>query len=215
MKQRLVIAIVAILAAILFPVFAKAKEAAKKTACLSNTKQLALGILLYSNDYDDELMPVADPTNKVLWVDLESPYIKSAQVRVCPDDQGATVSYGLNSLAFVDLFGLPLGPLPALNNLGQFAFQSETVMLAELGTQDDLSTPIENAYKVVVPDDDINDAYDARPSFRHFMRCNVGFFDGHSKSLLKNQFYDGWSPVDYWFCKDRTDTNNCATVVGQ
>ncbi|MFX8934016.1 prepilin-type N-terminal cleavage/methylation domain-containing protein, partial [Acinetobacter baumannii] len=48
-----VIAIIAILAAILFPVFAQAKEAAKKTTCLSNTKQIAVSQLLYSHDYDD------------------------------------------------------------------------------------------------------------------------------------------------------------------
>jgi len=48
-----VIAIIAILAAILFPVFAQAKEAAKKTACLSNTKQISLGLQMYMNDYDD------------------------------------------------------------------------------------------------------------------------------------------------------------------
>jgi len=50
-----VIAIIAILAAILFPVFAQAKLAAKKTASLSNTKQMALADAMYSNDYDDLL----------------------------------------------------------------------------------------------------------------------------------------------------------------
>ena len=54
-----VIAIIAILAAILFPVFAQAKEAAKKTACLSNEKQLALGILMYNNDSDDTFNELA------------------------------------------------------------------------------------------------------------------------------------------------------------
>ncbi|HWD38925.1 MAG TPA: prepilin-type N-terminal cleavage/methylation domain-containing protein [Fimbriimonas sp.] len=48
-----VIAIIAILAAILFPVFAQAKVAAKKTADLSNVKQLVLGTLMYNNDNDD------------------------------------------------------------------------------------------------------------------------------------------------------------------
>lgn len=48
-----VIAIIAILAAILFPVFAQAKSAAKKTACLSNIKQLATGTMIYTADYDD------------------------------------------------------------------------------------------------------------------------------------------------------------------
>jgi prepilin-type N-terminal cleavage/methylation domain-containing protein len=48
-----VIAIIAILAAILFPVFAKAKVAAKKSASISNAKQIGLGIMLYAGDYDD------------------------------------------------------------------------------------------------------------------------------------------------------------------
>jgi len=48
-----VIAIIAILAAILFPVFARAKEAAKKTADLSNVKQLSLAVIMYMGDVDD------------------------------------------------------------------------------------------------------------------------------------------------------------------
>lgn len=53
-----VIAIIAILAAILFPVFAKAREAARKTACSSNLKQIATGMLMYTQDYD-ETFPAA------------------------------------------------------------------------------------------------------------------------------------------------------------
>src|SRR5436853_3313206 len=49
-----VIAIIAILAAILFPVFAQARESARQTSCLSNTKQLGLGILQYVQDYDEK-----------------------------------------------------------------------------------------------------------------------------------------------------------------
>jgi prepilin-type N-terminal cleavage/methylation domain-containing protein len=55
-----VIAIIAILAAILFPVFAQAKAAAKKISCLSNQKQLTLGVIMYTNDYDD-LYPIVEP----------------------------------------------------------------------------------------------------------------------------------------------------------
>ena len=50
-----VIAIIAILAAILFPVFAKAREKARQTSCLSNVKQIALGMLMYAQDYDERL----------------------------------------------------------------------------------------------------------------------------------------------------------------
>ncbi|MEQ1936562.1 MAG: prepilin-type N-terminal cleavage/methylation domain-containing protein, partial [Fimbriimonadaceae bacterium] len=51
-----VIAIIAILAAILFPVFAQAKEAAKKTAAISNYKQQGTGTQLYMGDNDDLMM---------------------------------------------------------------------------------------------------------------------------------------------------------------
>lgn len=63
-----VIAIIAILAAILFPVFAQAKAAAKKTVCLSNLKQLSLGALMYSNDYDDGY---PNTGSTLLWIGRE------------------------------------------------------------------------------------------------------------------------------------------------
>jgi prepilin-type N-terminal cleavage/methylation domain-containing protein/prepilin-type processing-associated H-X9-DG protein len=53
-----VIAIIAILAAILFPVFAQAREKARQTSCVSNEKQMALSVIMYSQDYD-ELFPEA------------------------------------------------------------------------------------------------------------------------------------------------------------
>lgn len=58
-----VIAIIAILAAILFPVFAQAKEAAKKTGCLSNGKQIGIALVMYLNDYDDRYPQEHPETN--------------------------------------------------------------------------------------------------------------------------------------------------------
>jgi len=54
-----VIAIIAILAAILFPVFARAREAARKATCISNIKQIALACIMYAQDYD-EVLPAAN-----------------------------------------------------------------------------------------------------------------------------------------------------------
>lgn len=102
-----VIAIIAILAAILFPVFAQAKEAAKKTACLSNTKQIALASVMYMTDYDDILVPLAvrsdagtvqgpqemNPgaprfTNSNSFDLLLTPYVQSIDVWSCPTALG-------------------------------------------------------------------------------------------------------------------------------
>src|SRR5882757_667374 len=52
-----VIAIIAILAAILFPVFAQAREAARKTACLSNVRQIGAAYMMYAQDFDESFPP--------------------------------------------------------------------------------------------------------------------------------------------------------------
>lgn len=88
-----VIAIIAILAAILFPVFAQAREKARQTACLSNSKQMALGVMMYSQDYD-ETLPIANYApwctyavndfRVPKWMDMLYPYIKNEQVFTCP-----------------------------------------------------------------------------------------------------------------------------------
>lgn len=84
-----VIAIIAILAAILFPVFAKAREKARAISCLSNEKQIGLGIMQYTQDYD-ETLPYSrnygiNP-NTIWWTTIQ-PYVKSSQLMVCPSDK--------------------------------------------------------------------------------------------------------------------------------
>jgi len=79
-----VIAIIAILAAILFPVFAQAKLAAKKSADLSNQKQISLGAIMYCSDYDDffargdyRLKGIRQTWAPMTWRELTGPYIKN------------------------------------------------------------------------------------------------------------------------------------------
>ena len=86
-----VIAIIAILAAILFPVFAQAKLAAKKSADLSNTKQIGIGLQLYIADTDDTFMPSNHRENnsagaEVHWSWMVLPYMKNEQIFVSPAD---------------------------------------------------------------------------------------------------------------------------------
>lgn len=77
-----VIAIIAILAAILFPVFAKAKQAAKVTSTMSNLKQVALGLPMYSTDYDDMAVHEYGTSylNQDTWVGDIYPYVKNRSV---------------------------------------------------------------------------------------------------------------------------------------
>ena len=74
-----VIAIIAILAAILFPVFAQAREKARGISCLSNTKQLGLGLMQYVQDYDETY-----PINMYMAVEGGGPCVYVAQVAICP-----------------------------------------------------------------------------------------------------------------------------------
>jgi len=124
-----VVAIIALLAAILFPVFARAREKARQASCTSNLKQLGLGFIQYEQDYDEMTPPVmsgacvANPifgsfTNNndnaggnctgatphaVGWADVIYPYVKSMGVYYCPDLNFQTnTSYGMNGF-----FGQP------------------------------------------------------------------------------------------------------------
>ena len=83
-----VIAIIALLAAILFPVFAQAREKARTATCQSNLKQLGIGILQYTQDYD-EAYPLCwtgsfNGTSFNPIENLLDPYLKSAQIWKCP-----------------------------------------------------------------------------------------------------------------------------------
>ena len=84
-----VIAIIAILASILFPIFARARENARRTSCLSNLKQLGLGFMQYTQDYDEAFPLSSYPTTSVSWTASTAPYIKSTQIFRCPSDTAA------------------------------------------------------------------------------------------------------------------------------
>jgi prepilin-type N-terminal cleavage/methylation domain-containing protein/prepilin-type processing-associated H-X9-DG protein len=79
-----VIAIIAILAAILFPVFAQARDKARSTSCLSNTKQMAMSILQYVQDYDETFPKDTHDGQKTFWMDYVQPYVKNTSIWRCP-----------------------------------------------------------------------------------------------------------------------------------
>ena len=90
-----VVAIISILAAILFPVFARARENARRSSCMSNMKQIGLGIMMYAQDYDEKYPIQINSSNKRYsnpgtaieannWILNIYPYVKSWQLFRCP-----------------------------------------------------------------------------------------------------------------------------------
>lgn len=114
-----VVAIIAILAAILFPVFAHAREKARQASCASNLRQIGLASLQYEQDYDDHAVPVytggSVPNAYYYWwayIDqngkydgtkgLLQPYMRNQQVQSCPSftltsSQYGNTGYGYNA----------------------------------------------------------------------------------------------------------------------
>jgi prepilin-type N-terminal cleavage/methylation domain-containing protein/prepilin-type processing-associated H-X9-DG protein len=130
-----VIAIIAILAAILFPVFAQAREKARQATCLSNLKQIGLGMMQYVQDYD-ELYPgtnfaIAHPRNRlnlpdgrfyqgnIAWPVQIYPYVKNVGVFSCISDPNNRLGYSDNGTVnpYDTAWGKPLPMTYGINEL--------------------------------------------------------------------------------------------------
>jgi prepilin-type N-terminal cleavage/methylation domain-containing protein/prepilin-type processing-associated H-X9-DG protein len=151
-----VIAIIAILAAILFPAFAKAREKAERTSCLSNFKQLGLAAMAYASDYDNTLCPFSQGAGYAgfqgyggadgcRWADELYPYVKNAQLWDCPstdDRQMQTYAGG----QFFDIsqysygYNTPSNPNASYGVAGKRTIRivhpAGTIMFAEDGRED-------------------------------------------------------------------------------
>ncbi len=184
-----VIAIIAILAAILFPVFARAREKARQTSCLSNVKQLGLGILMYVQDYD-ECFPGRFATTvypdyiypEKRWDNVCGPYIKNDQIKICPSSRKSPVSYGYNTCA---TNGYPLGTGASL---AEIEHPSSVMMICD-------TDRAPTAYQPA--------SYDW-PSFSsyypgvHNGGINLCFVDGHAKWMKVITVYNNRNSSPYW-----------------
>lgn len=98
-ELMVVLTVIALLAALAFPVFASARQAAYKERCISNFKQGGLASTLYGNDYDDHFMMInqrpvtakADAKNDRTWVQTVLPYTRTFSIFHCPSDYGRKV----------------------------------------------------------------------------------------------------------------------------
>ena len=195
-----VIAIIAILAAILFPVFARAREKAREATCLSNMKQITLGILMYSQDYDG-YYPMSRYSvsgmysGNVYWARAVDPYIKAGvkdaswtggnySIWQCPS-RGVTPAW-YNGAYSDYAINVRLARYPGyLTNEAQVSSPSLTMLITEGQYQHSNG----NTYGWYESWGFREGS--ARSRYDHNERCNVGFADGHAKGGTEGTFVGG------------------------
>ncbi len=150
-----VIAIIAILAAILFPVFARAREAARKATCQSNLKEVVLGLKMYMDDFDHRVpssqirgstttvpdfcttMTVFPPVGVTLAnqtiASVLAAYVKSRDLFFCPSDPDNTAAAG-NKISYFYRTAVDAGACAGFGNESSFEYPaSQMVFVDKLG----------------------------------------------------------------------------------
>lgn len=198
----MVIAIIAMLAAILFPVCARARENARKSSCQNNLKQIGFGFAQYVQDYDEGL-----PFNSNFgfgtfpaWLHSTQPYIKNYQMLACPSDSSAATnrpgpsspnsSYGINRFNFPapagDLNTWPTSQVTKLVTISSIEKTASTVQVLESnmfqfytssGATSAISGPTNSAPRTLIGDPGVTVIE------RHLDQTNILWCNGHVKSM--------------------------------
>jgi prepilin-type N-terminal cleavage/methylation domain-containing protein/prepilin-type processing-associated H-X9-DG protein len=212
-----VIAIIAILAAILFPVFAQAREAARKSTCLSNMKQIGMGIAMYTQDNDEQL-PQGTRGNSCTdsmgagrdsrWMHQIYPYVKNNGLFTCPSDLNKVNNGPWDPKTCNNFCDYGYNSFP-LNNrsLAEVKKPSETVTTGDGQS----SGPTGNRYRLRPdlctganctgapwnvtaatpwPQDQ------SRVTYRHQNQAIVAFLDGHAKVMRRAQLDEAANTED-------------------
>jgi prepilin-type N-terminal cleavage/methylation domain-containing protein/prepilin-type processing-associated H-X9-DG protein len=213
-----VLAIIGILASMTFSVFSRVRDVGRRASCLSNLKQLGLGIQQYSQDHDEKLPNAAhggdlgvaqdgvwmyyseypaNNGNKDTFVPSRSSiftYVKSKQVFVCPSDGNGYTSgntYAYNSCLTSPAEGQSVWPG---KSLAQFDNSADTLLLAE---ESDRGTTNDGLFNMFGP----GPGWDyASYATRHVGGSCVAFLDGHAKyytysRLVSQNLATGNSPL--------------------
>jgi prepilin-type N-terminal cleavage/methylation domain-containing protein/prepilin-type processing-associated H-X9-DG protein len=222
-----VIAIIAILASILFPVFARARENARRSSCMSNLKQIGLGLMQYTQDYDENMVLIRqDVTNSCSapWGELIQPYLKSKQIFDCPSNTTATVvsCSNPNARIFADYQanGGTWGPRAANTGFGydRPMDQADCVSATTTFRPTKLSQIAETARSIVVVEykgtgnaTNISSTSSGGGSFdptNHLGTTNYLFADGHVKAMKPTATVSGGN----MWANDPTNTPVHATL---
>ena len=208
-----VIAIIAILAAILFPVFAQAREKARATSCLSNLKQVGTGIMMYTQDYDENYplqsndaygqSPYAqeDSPGRMSWMGGVQTYLKSIGVMQCPSSPAKTAagdsvptkfsrtSYSYNGLLGNFLPGQTANPMPVATLAG-VGRPAETMLVEDVGWIWSRSQPQPRW----ISGQWCNAISSVTVTQIHNGTMNMLFADGHAKAIQASRASNGLYP---------------------
>jgi prepilin-type N-terminal cleavage/methylation domain-containing protein/prepilin-type processing-associated H-X9-DG protein len=168
------VAVIAVLASLLFPAFSRARAKARQAACASNIRQVGMALAMYADDYDGLLPPATTKVPgghfstpwqgplDVVWWDLALPYVRNEAVLHCPSAPPYLPAYHINAnLTFVQP-----GPLDAPTD------SSTTILLFEH------TVPTGPGGGIIIPAASFVSASAGDP-FYHFGKMNVCFADGH------------------------------------
>jgi len=192
-----VIAIIAILAAILLPVFAKAHEKGRQASCQSNLHQLGLATAMYMEDCDDRYpwddltlgggQEGVDPT--WTWRLMVQPYTRNVQVFVCPStsgldsfdatwpDYGQLAGYAINHVHWDDDLGTDAEPPPG-HPQSEVRYPAQTILLTDFMGAYSINHFGTQEHGFLRSDSGAT---------RHNGGCNYLFCDGHGKWYVPTQ----------------------------
>jgi len=213
-----VIAIIAVLAAILFPVFSSAKAAAKQTTCLSNMNQIGMALVMYDTDNDGQIFfrtvsansvgrtRVIDPTfmSKTvnpalyyteLWYNLLIPYSKSKQIWACPSDALPTLSADSGGAATINRSYIVSSAIESLSE-SQVGNTTQTIVVTEKSSVAG-DTWVDQMDGDLLPQQ-LNPNEMNVPASRHGGGMNSTFFDGHAKWTSPGAI---WTNADLSGCR--------------
>ena len=190
-----VLFVIGVLAALTFPIFARARENARRSSCQSNLKQIGLGFMQYVRDYD-ETFPLATTDDDASgdydanfdkgWAQNLQPYIKSTQVFQCPSEDKNYVP----PLHATDYWYS--APISQNRTIAQIAKAAQTVLAGDgvAASSALLATHGALAYKGDAPTLkyngeiwDITEKTNGKGGRRHGEGMNFLFCDGHVKWL--------------------------------
>jgi len=189
-----VIAIIAILAAMLLPALARAREKARTISCMSSTKQIGLSLLMYADDNFDRMVPAAmwyTTTNYYNWLHQTRPYVNSLEIHTCP----SAAEYVWNGSATATTrvghgFAGRNGGPPSLSNLAvaQITKPTSCIMVGDSGR---LTLGAGDSYYLIDWSPDQSDNAVPPDYNRHNNGANVVFCDGHGEWLSMGK-YSTW-----------------------